>query len=116
MGLNIFFPNAVINPKIPKFGNSDPFSENIDHPLKTIVKYRKYPSAIAILSEFIKEHIFFNTITIEDALKEISMFKSITGYRHTSIGIKDNSSFFAEQMYCFLNGLSVKENFQIAWN
>ena len=44
MVLNDFFSDAVINLKIPKFENSDPFSENIDHPLRTTVKYRKHPS------------------------------------------------------------------------
>ena len=47
MRLNNFFSDAVINLKIPKFQNSDPLSENIDHPLKTTVKYRKHQSVIA---------------------------------------------------------------------
>ena len=49
--LNNFFSNDVINLKVPKFENSDPFSENIDHPLKAIVKYRKNLSFIAIVSK-----------------------------------------------------------------
>ena len=49
MGLNDFFSNAVINLKIPKFEKWDPFSENIDHLLKAIGKYRKHPSVIASL-------------------------------------------------------------------
>ena len=77
--LNNFFSNAVINLKDPKFENSEPFSENIDHPLKAIVKYRKNPSFIAIVSKFTKERISFNAITIEDALKEISMFNIYAG-------------------------------------
>ena len=32
MKLNDFFLNAVINLKIPKLGNFDPLSENIDRP------------------------------------------------------------------------------------
>ena len=32
MKLNDFFSNAVINLKIPKLGNFDPLSENIDRP------------------------------------------------------------------------------------
>ena len=80
MWLNDFFSNAVINLKIPKFEKWDPFSENIDHLLKAIVKYRKHPGVIAIVSEFTKEYFSFKTITIEDALKEISMFKIHAGY------------------------------------
>ena len=65
MKLNDFFSIAVINLKIPKFENFDPFSENIDHPLKAIFTYRKHPSIIAIVSEFTKECFSFNTITVE---------------------------------------------------
>ena len=43
MELNAFFPNALINLKIPKCDNFDLLSENIDHPiLKTIVKNKKH--------------------------------------------------------------------------
>ena len=76
MRLNNFFSNAVINLKIPKFENFDPFS---DHPLKAIVKYRKNPSFIAIVSE--------------DALKEIRMF----------ILVVYNSIFFTEQISACFN-------------
>ena len=49
MELNDFFSNAVINLKISKFENFDPLSENIEHPLKAIVKYRKYPGVITMV-------------------------------------------------------------------
>ena len=55
--LNYIFLNAVINLKTLNFENFDPLSENIDHPtLKAIVKYRKHPSIIAIVSEFTKKY------------------------------------------------------------
>ena len=88
MELNNFFSNAVINLKVPKFENSDHFSENIAHPLKAIVNYRKGLSVIAVASELAKEYFPFNTTAIQDALKEISMFKSHRGYRYTSEGNK----------------------------
>ena len=47
--LNDFFSNAVINLKISKFENFDPLSENIEHPLKAIVKYRKHPAVITMV-------------------------------------------------------------------
>ena len=88
MELNRFFSNAVFNLKVPKFENSDHFSENTAHPLKAIVKYTKRLSVIAIASELTKECFSLNTTAIEDALKEISMFKSHKGYRYTSKGNK----------------------------
>ena len=47
MGLTNFFSDTVINLKILKFHNSDLLSENIDHPFKTTIKYRKHPSIIS---------------------------------------------------------------------
>ena len=38
---------------------------------------------------------------MEDALKEISMFKSHTGYRHTSKGNKRQQYFFGRTKMCF---------------
>ena len=84
----------------------DPLSKNIDHSLKDIVKYRKYPSIIAIASEFTKEYFSFNTITIEDTVKEISMLGSSKAIQATDITvkvIKGSSSFFAEQIYAYFN-------------
>lgn len=43
MELNDFFSKAVINLKII-LENFDPLSENINHSLKAIVKYRKHSS------------------------------------------------------------------------
>ena len=75
MKLNDFFSNAVINLKIPRLENFDLLLENIgNHPnLKDNVKCGKYPSIIAIASKFVKGCFSFNTIIIEDMLKEISM-------------------------------------------
>ena len=70
MGLNYFFSNAAINLKILKFEIFYPLSENIGHPLKAIVKYRKHPSVITVASELAKKYLSFNTITVEDALKK----------------------------------------------
>ena len=51
--------------------------ENIAHPtLKAIVKYRKHWNLIAIAPVFTKECFSFNTIPIEDAVKEIRMLGS----------------------------------------
>ena len=88
MKLNDFFSNVVINLKIPKFGNFDPFSENIDHPLKAILKYRKHPSIIAIVSEFTKQCFSFNTITVEVALKEINMLDNSKAIQATDTPVK----------------------------
>ena len=73
MELNNFFSNTVINLKISKFENFELLSENIEHPLKAIVKYRKHPRVITMAFEFTKECFSFNTISTEGVLKEISM-------------------------------------------
>ena len=114
MGLNDFFSNVVVNLKIPKFENSYPLSENVDHPLNAIIRYRKYPSVIAIVSEFTKECFSFNTITLEDALKEISMLYSSKAIQATDIPVKvrkDNSNLIAEKICAYFNESISKENF-----
>ena len=46
----------------------------MDHrTVEAIVKYIKHPGIIVIASEFTKTFFYFNVITIEDGLKEISM-------------------------------------------
>ena len=91
-------------------------SENIDHPtFKAIVKYRKHPSAIAIASEYTKECFSFNTITIEDALKEISMLDSSKDIKVTDKSvkvIKGNSNCFQKKDALILINLLVKKHFQ----
>ena len=57
-----------------------------------------------------------NTVTIEDALKEISMLNSSKAIQVTDIPlkvIKDNSDFLRNKYALFSTNLSVKENFQI---
>ena len=82
-------------------------SENIDHStLKAIVKNRKYPIVNAIAAEFIKECFSFNTITIENVLKEISMIDSSKIIQATDIPvkkIKDNRNSFAEITCAYFN-------------
>ena len=64
----------LVNLKIQKFENFDSLSENMDHrTVEAIVKYIKHPGIIVIASEFTKTFFYFNAITIEDGLKEISM-------------------------------------------
>ena len=47
--LNTFFSNAIKNLKIPEDQETDPFANNISHPmLKAILKYRNHPSIVAI--------------------------------------------------------------------
>ena len=77
MKLSNFFSNVAINLKTPKFENFDPLSENTDHlTLKAFVKYRKQPSIMITVSKYTKECFSFNTVIIEDSLKEISMLGS----------------------------------------
>ena len=44
-----FFSNAVKNLEIPKFSNTNPFSEKLsDSTLNAILKYKNHPSIVAI--------------------------------------------------------------------
>ena len=45
------------NLNIPKFEKFEPLPENIDHPLKGIVRYRKQPGVVAIVSEFTNRNL-----------------------------------------------------------
>ena len=114
MKLKDLFSNTVISLNIPKFENSYPLSENIDHPLKAIIKYRKHVSVNAILSQFTKERISSNTITIKDELKEISILGNSKVIQSTEIPIKvikRNSNFFAEQICAYFNEFVSKGKF-----
>ena len=76
--LNEFFANALTNLNIPQFNQIDRTSENISDPvIKTTVKYRAYPSIIAI-TENCTSKSNFNFLFVEkvDILKEIKMLQS----------------------------------------
>ena len=80
--------------------------------MKAIVKYRKH-LAIAIASEFAKELLSFNTITIENTLKEINILKSSKGIQATDMPVIGNKRqiFFAEQICAYFNKSIDKEKF-----
>ena len=89
MKRNDFFLNAAFNPKTLKFENFDLLPENIGHlTLKAIVKCRKHSSVITKALVFTKECFSFNTITIEDAIKEISMLDSSQAIKATDMPVK----------------------------
>ena len=44
--LNTFFSDIVSNLQIVENSNSDTFSNNINNPVKIIVKYRNYPNIL----------------------------------------------------------------------
>ena len=77
--------------------------------MKAIVKKREHPSIIAITSEFTK------TITIKDALKEISMLASSKTMQATEIPVKlvkgNSIFFFVEQICAYFNESIGKEKF-----
>ena len=82
--------------------------------LKAIAKDKKNPSIIAIASEFAKKCFHFNMITIEDALKEISMLDSSKAIQATDKPVKainGNSNFFAERKCAYFNESISKGNF-----
>ena len=73
--------------------------------LLSIVKYKKHLTIITIASEFIKKCFSFNAITIDDALKEISMLYSSKAIHASDITVKvtkGKSNFFVEQLCAYL--------------
>ena len=76
--LNNFFSTIIQNMKIPQYKEQDPISAPIRDPvMRAVVKYRAYPSIIAI-----KENCNsstpsnFSFVDKEDILKEIKKFES----------------------------------------
>ena len=71
--LNNFFSNIVQNLDILRYSNNEPLVSNtIDATLKVILKYRNYPSIIAIQSKY-KDKGSFNFIEVDEKqiVKEI---------------------------------------------
>ena len=64
--LNLFFSSAVKNLKIPEFSDFNPLTERLSDPvLKAILKYKNYPSIVAIRNAINNSHFHFNEVTVE---------------------------------------------------
>ena len=103
MKLNDFFSNVIMDLKIPRF-------ENFILCQKTYTKLL-WKQLLSI--KHIRECFSFNTITIEDAIKEVSLLDSSKALQTTGLllkVIKDNSIFF-QNKYAFISiNLLIKKN------
>ena len=116
--LNEFFANIVTNLNIPKFNQIDQTSENtIDPVIKAILKYRAYPSIIAIKENCTSISNFdFSFVEKVDIPNEIKMLKSNKATQNTDIPtklIKDNADIFAEFIFISLNNCIEQSVFSI---
>ena len=97
--MNDFFSSIVTSLNLPESQNADPFSDNIDHPiLKAIVKWRNYPSILAITAVHEnRERFTFSPITLADVAKEINIFNSSKAIQDADLSVKllkDNGDSF----------------------
>ena len=85
--LNNFFSSIIQNLKISQYKEQDPISASISDPvMRAIVKYRAYPSIIAITENCNSSTPFnFSFIDKEDILKEIKNLKANKTTQNTDI-------------------------------
>ena len=92
--LNDFFSNIIKTLNIPKKDHTDSIVENVRDPtFKSILKYRKHPSILAIKRRIKSGPVFIlNQIIKEDVLKEIKK-------------LKENSDIFSNFIYQSFNNM-----------
>ena len=98
--LNDFFSSIVTSLNLPESQNSDPWSNNIDHPtLKAIVKWRSHPTVLTITAVHeIRERFTFGPVTFADVAKEINILNSSKAIQEVDLPVKllkDNNDLFA---------------------
>ena len=71
--MNDFFSSLVTSLNLPESQNTEPLSDNIDHPTpKAIMKWRNHPSVHAITAVHEnRERFTFSSVTVADVAKEI---------------------------------------------
>ena len=97
--LNTFFSNIAQNLDIQQYNVHDPICENLNDPLlKAIVRYRNYPSIVAIKKICnSKSHFSFKNVEKEKNLKELINLGINKATQKTDIStkiIKKNSDLF----------------------
>ena len=119
--LNSFFSNILTNLKIPAYVDSNSNLENVEDPIiKLILKYRDYPSILAI-GELSKEKsdnpFLFTRIDKEEILKEILNLDTSKACQDTDIPkkiLKENADIFADFLHTSFNGFVKKSEFPSA--
>ena len=116
--LNAFFSNIVSNLDISEYSNYEPLANNISGTvLKCVVKYRNYPSMLAIgevCNKNPKQPFSFSKINREEILREILKLETSKASQDTDIRtkiIKENVDIFADILLASFNDSVEKSNF-----
>ena len=101
---NNFFSNIIKNLGVPQYNEIDPVSQNLDNTLmKAIMKYRCYPSIIAIKEKCNSNFSFsFSQVERDEIMKEISRLNINKATQSTDIPtklIKENSDIFGDFIF-----------------
>ena len=107
---NRFFPNAVIDLKIPYFHGPVSVADNISHPIfKAILKHANHPSTIAVKDLNNTSLFSFSNVSAADAKKEIRRLdprKARKATQNSDIPVrilKQNSDIFNNYICDFFN-------------
>ena len=113
--LNTFFSNAIKNLKIPEYQETDPFANNISHPmLQAILKYRNHPSIVAIKNLNKSSRFDFYRVSVQDVVKEIKKLSTRKTTQFTDLPLKiltENSDIFRNYICDFFNDCVDKGDF-----
>ena len=107
--LNSFFSKVLKNLKIPKYNETNALAEEIANLiLKSVLKYDKYPSVIAIGNLNIRFHFEFSFVTVDNVLNEIKKLNPRKSPESTDVPVKKlkgNADKFADYIVDFLMNL-----------
>ena len=113
--LNLFFPNAVKNLKIPRFSDTNPLAERLsDSTLEVILKYKNHPSIVVITNTNDNSNFPLNEVAAEEVYKEIRKPSPRKSVQTTDIPIrvlKGNAHIFADYICRFFNEPIKKSTF-----
>ena len=117
--LNTFFSNVVKKLKIHEFRERNSFTKRITNPtLKSILKYRKHPSDIAIKDLNIRSHFLFSLVSVDEALKEVkklNLWKAAqSSYVHVRV-LKGNTELIWDFICVFFNESRNSKKFHLFW-
>ena len=104
---NDYFSKIVSSLQIPESNNIDPQYEIMSCPtLKSIMKYRRYPSITAIQDAYKGSSFSFSTVERVDVIREIKNLSKKKAIQDDDIPVKilkENVNFFAEYICIFCN-------------
>ena len=84
--LNAFFSSAVSNLNIPEYSGINILAERTSHPaLKAILKYKNYPSIVAINNLKKNYNFYFSVVSEDDVLKDIKKLNPRKSTQSTDI-------------------------------